>query len=295
MNKLLLTFLGITLIFGLYSLYQKTCVSGFLCNESSFGAISYPTSLDTLTNPSPTDSTATVSHSAQHSNANDAIEALQAKVGVNGSAVNTTIDFKLSGVADGDYACSLTGTETLTNKTLTSPVVNSPSITSPNSTTTTLWGTTTIAVAGENFSLDLGSDATGDIYYRNSQGYLQRLGIGSNNQFLQVSSGVPTWQTQSPTSPSVTYASSTQSFILPNNATVYITGRIVAAGSGGSKSTVLRLNGSALDTITFNPNDATQQTPVTFSYATTTGSNAYSVAIFDNGATQTAKWTMLEF
>jgi len=40
----------------------------------------FPTSLDTLTNPTATDDTSTVSHSAQHTNANDAIEALEAKV-----------------------------------------------------------------------------------------------------------------------------------------------------------------------------------------------------------------------
>ena len=47
-----------------------------------FGATNFPTSLDSLTNPSGTDSVATVSHSGQHSNANDAIEALEAKLGI---------------------------------------------------------------------------------------------------------------------------------------------------------------------------------------------------------------------
>src|SRR5690606_36220519 len=41
--------------------------------------------------------------------------------------------------------------------------------------------------------LDLGSDSTGDVYYRDS-GYLQRLGIGSEGQVLTVSSGLPSWQ-----------------------------------------------------------------------------------------------------
>lgn len=50
-----------------------------------FGATNFPTSLDTLTNPSGTDSVATVSHSGQHSNANDAIEAIEAKVGITAS------------------------------------------------------------------------------------------------------------------------------------------------------------------------------------------------------------------
>lgn len=43
-------------------------------------------------------------------------------------------------------------------------------------------------------TMTLGSDATGDIYYRNSGGQLARLGIGSSGQVLQVSGGLPTWQ-----------------------------------------------------------------------------------------------------
>ena len=45
-----------------------------------------------------------------------------------------------------------------------------------------------------NFS---GSDATGDIWYRNSSGYLERLGIGSSGQVLSVSAGLPSWATLS--------------------------------------------------------------------------------------------------
>lgn len=63
----------------------------------------FPTSLDSLTNPLSTDTLNNPSHSGQHANANDAIEALQAKVGVNGSAVTTTLDYKVSRVVnDGD-------------------------------------------------------------------------------------------------------------------------------------------------------------------------------------------------
>jgi len=41
--------------------------------------------------------------------------------------------------------------------------------------------------------LDLGSDATGDTYYRNSGGAYTRLGIGSTDQVLKVASGIPSW------------------------------------------------------------------------------------------------------
>jgi hypothetical protein len=58
-------------------------------------ATNFPASLDALTNPVSGDSLSSPSHSGQHANANDAIEALQAKVGVDSSAVTTSIDYKL--------------------------------------------------------------------------------------------------------------------------------------------------------------------------------------------------------
>ena len=81
-------------------------------------ATNFPASLDTLTNPVAGDSLSSPSHAGQHANANDAIEALQAKVGVDSSAVTTSLDYKVA------QAATLTGTQTLTNKTLTNPVVN---------------------------------------------------------------------------------------------------------------------------------------------------------------------------
>jgi len=81
-------------------------------------ATNFPTSLDALTNPTSSDPLNSPSHSAQHANANDAIEALQAKVGVDSSAVATSLDYKVA------QAATLTGTQTLTNKTLTNPAIN---------------------------------------------------------------------------------------------------------------------------------------------------------------------------
>ena len=78
---------------------------------------SFPTSLDALTNPTPTDTldSVTVPHADQHANANDAIEALETKVGIDGSADAGSIDYRLaatetiantatSGLANHDHA-----------------------------------------------------------------------------------------------------------------------------------------------------------------------------------------------
>ena len=59
-------------------------------------ATNFPSSLDTLTNPTSGSALDSPSHADQHADANDAIEALQAKVGVNGSAVTTSLDYKVS-------------------------------------------------------------------------------------------------------------------------------------------------------------------------------------------------------
>ncbi len=42
-------------------------------------------------------------------------------------------------------------------------------------------------------TLDLGSDATGDTYYRNSSGYFTRLAAGTNGDVLTLASGIPSW------------------------------------------------------------------------------------------------------
>ena len=43
--------------------------------------------------------------------------------------------------------------------------------------------------------LIVGSDATGDIYYRADNGTLERLGIGASTEVLTVTAGLPSWET----------------------------------------------------------------------------------------------------
>lgn len=58
---------------------------------------SYPTALDTLANPSATtlEDASGYEHDVQHATANDAIEALEAKVGITGSAVTSSLDYRV--------------------------------------------------------------------------------------------------------------------------------------------------------------------------------------------------------
>jgi len=87
-------------------------------------ATNFPASLDSLTNPTSSDSLNSPSHSAQHANSNDAIEALQAKVGVDSSAVTTSLDYKVAQLeALGGYT-DYSGSITFTGMTLGNGTVN---------------------------------------------------------------------------------------------------------------------------------------------------------------------------
>lgn len=59
-------------------------------------ATNFPSGLDSLTNPTSGSALNSPSHADQHADANDAIEALEAKVGVDGSAVTTSLDWKVA-------------------------------------------------------------------------------------------------------------------------------------------------------------------------------------------------------
>ena len=61
-------------------------------------ASNFPSSLDSFTNPSSSDAMDSVSvpHATQHSDLNDAVEALQAKVGADSSAVTSSHDYKIA-------------------------------------------------------------------------------------------------------------------------------------------------------------------------------------------------------
>jgi hypothetical protein len=134
-------------------------------------ATNFPTTLDTSTTL-PAESASTplsVNHVIAHQNIQDALEAVEAKIGVDSSAVTTSHDYKLGEVTSSDKAVGKSATQTLTNKTLTAPVITSPKIT-------------------------VGSDAVGDLHYTsNSDGTQSRRGIGSSGDVLTVTGGVPVW------------------------------------------------------------------------------------------------------
>lgn len=61
-------------------------------------ATEFPISIDNFINPNADDTlnSVTVPHSVQHANANDAIEALQVKVGINGSLDTNSLEYRVA-------------------------------------------------------------------------------------------------------------------------------------------------------------------------------------------------------
>ncbi len=135
-------------------------------------ATNFPTSLDTNTEL-PVESASTplsTNHVINHTNVRDAVKALEAKVGIDNSSTNTSLDYKLSGVTGSDKSASLAGTEALTNKTLTSPKIT------------------------------VGSDAVGDLHYTsNVDGTQSRLGKGTDNQILKMNGSSLNWEDETVT------------------------------------------------------------------------------------------------
>lgn len=110
---------------------------------------SFPTSLDSISNPTSGSFLNSPSHSTQHINANDILEAIETKVGIDSSAVITTHDYKLT-----PRVITLTDGSTVTVD-LTKRGIHQ----------VTLGGNRTIALSGETvgqvFILSLVQDGTG--------------------------------------------------------------------------------------------------------------------------------------
>jgi len=100
----------------------------------------------------------------------------------------------------GDYVQNITAGTGLTSSGATSGenIAHSLSVdasqtqvTSVGTVTTGTWSTGAV-IAGA--TMTLGSDAEGDVYYRNSSGVLTRLAKGSDNDTLMMNGNVPNWE-----------------------------------------------------------------------------------------------------
>lgn len=98
----------------------------------------FPTSVQNPSSPLGTEQVATFDHAGLETFQNASIKALKDKVGADGSAVQTSHDYKLGEVTGADKAVGKSATQTLTNKTLTSPTITNKTSTGTDAGTETL-------------------------------------------------------------------------------------------------------------------------------------------------------------
>jgi hypothetical protein len=106
----------------------------------------FPTSLDSFVNPTTNDFLNSPNHVSQHSDINDAVEALEAKLGISSSTPTSGKLLRGTGVgssawdkdAPGGTIVGTTDSQTLTNKVLTSPTINTAIINNPTLNTDTI-------------------------------------------------------------------------------------------------------------------------------------------------------------
>lgn len=119
--------------------------------------MAYPATIDTMTPTSGTQTLGSANHNNIHNTFGSAVVAIET---VLGTTAGTSV---LKNFSAGNFAARTNG-ETFGTPVLTNPTVN------------------------------VGSDATGDLYYRNSGGSVSRLAVGSVAQHLVVSAGtLPAW------------------------------------------------------------------------------------------------------
>ena len=194
-------------------------------------ATNFPNSLDDSTTI-PAESANTklsVNHVTAHQNIQDAIEAIETKVGANSSAVTTSHDYKLSTITGSNKAVSNNG------GTLTSPIIN------------------------------LGSDAEGDTYYRNSSGAFTRLARGTDNYILKMNGNVPNWEAET----ALSNASTTVAGITELATSAEISAGTATGGTGAAL--VVTPDALAASTPVFNGSGLTNLTnPAVYKNGTTT-------------------------
>lgn len=113
-------------------------------------------------------------------------------------------DVGLGNVDNTSDATKNSAVATLTNKTLTSPVINSPTgivkgdvgLGNVDNTSDATKNSASVTLTNKTLTspvINVGSDATGDLYYRSAGGLFTRLPAASDGNVLTQASGIPSW------------------------------------------------------------------------------------------------------
>jgi len=108
-----------------------------------------------------------------------------------------------TGVISGTQGITFSGTTSGTTSLVATAIAGTTILTMPAATDTLVGKATTDTFTNKTLSassnvlggvtMTLGSDGTGDVYYRNAGGVLTRLGVGSNGDVLTLAAGLPSW------------------------------------------------------------------------------------------------------
>lgn len=234
----------------------------------------FPTAIDAFTNPSGSDEVGVDvggrTHSEFHSDNNDAIEALEAKVGVDSSAVTTSHDYKLGEVTGSDKAVGKTATQTLTNKTLTDPVLNG---------TITGTGVVPLAQGGTGQAL-VDPNADRIVFWDDSDGAMEFLEVGSGlnltgNTLSSTAAAVVTIETTAGATHSLTTTAG-------QKVVVWAKGNSTASDAN-TRTLELKYNGVTKDTVTITPNQFSSQDgwvlPFALMYTETPGAATQDITV----------------
>ena len=187
----------------------------------------------------------------------------------------------LSSVIGTTNRITVTGGNTID---IASTYVGQTSITTLGTITTGTW----TGIIGQA-TMTLGSDATGDIYYRNSGGNLTRLGIGSSGQVLGVSAGLPAWQASGSgiTVGTTTITSGTSGRVAFNNAGVYGEDDGITYSSANKRLTL----GGTTATIPLIARNSTQAT--NFIVTSNNSRNSGAIGFFNDALTAAMRMSIL--
>lgn len=166
-------------------------------------ATTYPTTKQTFTDPNGTSLLTSPDHAGLHTDINDTVEAMQDTVG---TTAGTNV---LKNFAAGDFPARInssnvlqqvvTGTVNTTVGTLSGAVIGTPSISAGTWSNAQLIGTAQITGGSATSQtlvtpkVEIGSDATGDIFYNSGSGVVSRLAVGAIAQHLLSTGTLPAW------------------------------------------------------------------------------------------------------
>lgn len=141
-----------------------------------------------------------------------------------------------------------------------------------------------------NISYDIGSDATGDLDYRASNGSRTRLAVGTTSQVLGISGGVPAWVAYYTPRPAATRSAAgtltlaySNDYIFTGSTATYTLPALLSTANSGDYRIYIKNSGSGNITLNSNTGSTIYTTSLVSTMTIAPGS---SVTLVPDGTTQ---------